>query len=221
MKTKRVATLNAGIIKPIIWFETNWKIFGLIGILLTVSCSKNDEEEIIIQDPPANYEAVIIYTDVEPDFSSEALNTSYNLDLNNDKNNDFTITLDSYEDWGFLEIFAITYGGIISVDPWYTNCIPLENESKIYNLVGSKNGERYASGGIISVSDCVGNLGTAGCGYDWSGKNDKYLGLRIKINGKMHYGWARMNVTSLTQWVVKDYAYNATPNMPILAGQME
>lgn len=51
----------------------------------------------------------------------------------------------------------------------------------------------------------------------------KYLGLRFTINGQVHYGWARLNVTPATFYplmtaIVSGYAYEATPNKSIPAG---
>lgn len=58
---------------------------------------------------------------------------------------------------------------------------------------------------------------------------DKYIGFRFKIDGAYHYGWMRLS-TSLNPGVtpqmiehsiiIKDYAYDATPNNPIVAGDM-
>jgi hypothetical protein len=55
----------------------------------------------------------------------------------------------------------------------------------------------------------------------WENAQDKYLGLRFYIKGKIHYGWARLNVNgdagisaSLT-----GYAYETIPNKGIITGK--
>lgn len=224
MRPNWVATLHARKYKVLFRFIKIWRVVYLIGTsFLIISCA-NDELEIIDivdNEPPVYNESLIIYTDIEPDFTGESLNDSYKLDLNNDEIFDFIVDWSGYESWNLLEIKSIRNHGIISVDPWYTNCVPLNIDSKIFNLVGSNNGEYYASGGIITAGYCSGNEDSIGCSIDWSGKNDKYLGLRINIKGQNHYGWARMEVTNYNQWAIKDYAYNASPDKPILAGQRE
>jgi len=45
------------------------------------------------------------------------------------------------------------------------------------------------------------------------------LGLRIFKDGNYYYGWARLSVLGSERMIIKDYAYNSTPNAPILAGQ--
>jgi len=50
----------------------------------------------------------------------------------------------------------------------------------------------------------------------------RYLGLKFKIDGKDHYGWARLNVkTYYTQITatLTGFAYETIPNKPIRAGQ--
>jgi hypothetical protein len=63
-------------------------------------------------------------------------------------------------------------------------------------------------------------------GGKWANQKDKFEGLRIKSILGYNYGWVRFSLI-LTPWtshlnkayiVVKDYAYQTTPNMPILAG---
>jgi hypothetical protein len=45
--------------------------------------------------------------------------------------------------------------------------------------------------------------------------------LKFFVNGNAHYGWARLDVTADGDvFVMKDYAYNATPGAAIQAGQM-
>jgi hypothetical protein len=47
---------------------------------------------------------------------------------------------------------------------------------------------------------------------------DRYIGCKFKLGLNTHYGWVRVNFSSLTL-VIKDYAYESTPNQPINAGQ--
>lgn len=57
-------------------------------------------------------------------------------------------------------------------------------------------------------------------GGEFLGAGDKYLPLKFDIGLNTHYGWVRINVNATcTQYIVKDYAYNATAGQMILAGQ--
>ena len=56
----------------------------------------------------------------------------------------------------------------------------------------------------------------------WWNVRNRYLGLQFKIKGKIHYGWARMNVKVKEHKVIAaltGYAYETIPNKPIIAGK--
>jgi hypothetical protein len=59
---------------------------------------------------------------------------------------------------------------------------------------------------------------------NWVNVKNRYLGLKFKVHGKTHYGWARLRI----QWVNSSYSFSATltgyayetiPNKPILTGR--
>jgi|SRR5579872_1344743 len=68
----------------------------------------------------------------------------------------------------------------------------------------------------------MGCFSTNYVGY-WVNRDNRYLGLRFIISGKVHYGWARLN-TTLTHGnqpvvVLTGYAYETIPNKAIIAGK--
>jgi hypothetical protein len=60
----------------------------------------------------------------------------------------------------------------------------------------------------------------------WAGNlKNRYLGVRFLINGKFHYGWIRLTVTTNVKLrkptlsaTITGYAYETVPDKPILAG---
>lgn len=55
---------------------------------------------------------------------------------------------------------------------------------------------------------------------NWVGVTDRYLGIRVKRNGKVFYGWIKMDVDATPTYVkIKDYAVNLTPGAMIKTGQ--
>jgi hypothetical protein len=64
-------------------------------------------------------------------------------------------------------------------------------------------------------------------GGQWPYARGRYLGLRFVIAGKIHYGWARLSVPSITlknginaiTAVVTGYAYETMPGKPIITGK--
>ena len=59
----------------------------------------------------------------------------------------------------------------------------------------------------------------------WLDTKNRYLGLQFVINGQVHYGWARLNVTFPPRpsrgifAILTGYAYETDPNKPIITGK--
>jgi hypothetical protein len=56
---------------------------------------------------------------------------------------------------------------------------------------------------------------------DWNHVQNRYLGLRFKIDGETHYGWARITVRGDGghDAIITGYAYETEPDRPIVSGQ--
>ncbi len=66
-------------------------------------------------------------------------------------------------------------------------------------------------------------LSTSG---DWINVTNRYIGLKFRIHGKVHYGWARLNVIlnhlnakNAFVGTLTGYAYETIPNKAIIAGK--
>jgi hypothetical protein len=64
-------------------------------------------------------------------------------------------------------------------------------------------------------TDSSGNIRSTG---PWKNTDDRYLGFKFLINGKYHFGWARLSV-HLNTMLLTGYAYETVANKPITAGQ--
>jgi hypothetical protein len=54
----------------------------------------------------------------------------------------------------------------------------------------------------------------------WLNTRDRYLGLKFKINGQVHYGWVELaNPYGFVGPWLLGFAYNTVANQPIMAGQ--
>jgi hypothetical protein len=60
------------------------------------------------------------------------------------------------------------------------------------------------------------------CEGKWNDVKNRYLGLKFAIHGKVHFGWARLNVTCNVSHagrihaLLTGYAYETVPNKPII-----
>src|SRR5258708_5583525 len=81
----------------------------------------------------------------------------------------------------------------------------------------------YGSYGYVGFMVDGGAYGTnTWSGGPWANTTNRYLGLKFLIDGKVHYGWARMSVRILRNKIrLTGYAYETIPNQQILEGQTQ
>jgi hypothetical protein len=157
-------------------------------------------------------EAKIIYTQTHVVIGT---NHIYELDLNHDGIADFKIDNHSF--------FTDTIVATLSAVPAQANNAVVGRQLQIgspyyaYALArGAAIGPKQPfAGGWMAWSD------GANRGGRWVNTRSRYLGLKFRVKGKIHYGWARLNVTvgnSRISATLTGYAYETIPNQPIIAG---
>jgi hypothetical protein len=147
------------------------------------------------------------------------------ISMANNGVDNFSFDLDSFtlssrigrqlEVWGFNPP-----DGVLAVTPFDGTALALPRGAKI----GPSATVFYKYGALIERTRSYGS-GRVSHGY-WGGNpKDHYLGVRFAINGKTHYGWIRLTVTSNVKLnrptlsaTITGYAYETVPNKPILAG---
>jgi len=167
--------------------------------------------------PPS--EAEIVYT--PPDrIVVISKGHSYNLDLNHDGITDFTLQVRTFSG-------TSTFSSVLSARPAAGNGArgfetaqgaPWASALKAGAVIGRY---QYFPGKLMAeiVDTAGGSVISAG---SWLNVKNRYLGLSFQINGKTHYGWARLSVEkvqgALTA-VLSGYAYETIANKSILAGK--
>jgi hypothetical protein len=180
---------------------------------------------ILVLTVPA--EAKIVYTHVDKKIP---FNKTLFLDLNHDGIADFgfnnTAGTTSVGAWGFLTIF------------------PAKSVNQIWGAVTADGGSfRYASAlaagvqvgpnrqltpgnKLMAHSSFSGGRrrapSSSGCKGPWKNVTNRYLGLKFMIEGKAHYGWARLTVACSSFTVtatLTGYAYETIPNKAIITGK--
>ena len=174
-------------------------------------------------------QAQIVYTDI-PD---EALtwyteHYKYVLDLNNDGINDFSFKalhwFSASTDMAEVTIASTYVTGSARVNAKFLSgyapfCLPYAMNSG--DGIDAGNNWILPSDGTSDYQHgafeyCGVYLGHHGY---WIDAGDKFVGLRVKAGNDYYYGWARLNVINCHHMIIKDYAYNSTPNSPIHAGE--
>jgi hypothetical protein len=170
----------------------------------------------------AGAQAQVVYTDVNPDYSHDAPQNNgfaaYPLDLNNDQTIDFVVaSRDTVTPNSHVRLtFAAPYGAGNAVagetPSAYDYALALDINTMVdstLNWIAATNTMAYNADSANPYNE------------NWNGVTDKYLGLQFVVGGNTHYGWARLDSYAIGDSIVlKDYAYEATPNVGIMTGNM-
>jgi hypothetical protein len=166
--------------------------------------------------------AQVVYTDVNPDYTADDDNnanglTIVGLDLNNDATPDFVLAAGDTTDAGVRFRYTLVAPAAAA------NAIAGETPSGFdYALALNLNDAINNTLNWIAATNTMAyNVDSANpYNENWNGVTDKYLGLKFSVGANVHYGWARLDVQAIGDvWTLKDYAFNATPDAAINAGQ--
>jgi len=156
-------------------------------------------------------EAKIVYTKTHYVIGQNGV---YPLDLNHDGTIDFLIqksgtSTRSHNFLGVMDAFGNAVEGTNSA-------------SALKSGAPIGPGQRF--GNVYSAAMAGYGCSDFGCGTfgRWIDVTNGYLGLRFKIHGKTHYGWARMSVKLHRAQItatLSGYAYETVANKAIHAGQ--
>jgi hypothetical protein len=169
-------------------------------------------------------EAKIIYTKAHQVIGTNGI---YTLDLNHDGVVDFLLLESGYASFNgtrasntLLAKEALGNAVAGSVGKYSRHYAAALNMGA---RIGS--GEHFIKGGgrgetMAATFSGEGNTGRIG---QWLNVNNRYLGLKFKIAGKTHYGWARLTVqlpgNYLIDTTLTGYAYETVAGKAIRAGQ--
>lgn len=155
-------------------------------------------------------EAEVVYT---PAHILITRNAPYSIDLNHDGVTDFTISSFSRS----LAVIAPKGNGV-KCDPGscaftFAYAGTMQAGSPIGSTIPFYGSNRVA-------------MAIEGLALPWDNVRDRYLGLKFEIQGKNHFGWARLSVQFSSQhnvWRARltGYAYETVADRPIKAGQIQ
>lgn len=156
-------------------------------------------------------------------------NTTLHLDLNHDGIADFDLK-DTFSTW----FYGLSSAGRLSVLPdrqknaIWGHVVRFAYASALYAgvRVGPKGHFLPGAGGMAAETN-NGGRDRPDFSYGngpWANVTNRYLGLKFVIKGKIHFGWARLNVTLGTYnaqltGTLTGYAYETVANRPIFTGK--
>jgi len=174
-------------------------------------------------------QAEIVYT---PTHQVITANQTYALDLNHDGITDFIFRNNYFGGADQLNrrggVFptggSYTYGGI-KLDPVKPNRVLInEREAAPPLKVGHKVGARADWDPVEGLMwGCEATDGSPFATFgSWKDVTARYLGLEFVIDGQIHFGWARLSVTTTNCTVtatLTGYAYETVAGKPIVTGE--
>ena len=173
-------------------------------------------------------QAKIVYTAAN---TKLPINAPFYLDLNHDGIKDFKLYLRSASGpptgsrsvYNSLRITGQRKNEVWTVRSSHTSrfCAAALPKGR---QVGPRSPLQKGSHIMAVYAQSVGGGGTEFCPWATNNVNaHPYLGLKFLINGKIHFGWARIENVILVgvSATLVDYAYETVPNRPIVAGKMK
>jgi len=169
--------------------------------------------------------AEIVYTKAHRQITP---NSTIKLDLNHDGITDFSLrdafSQSNFSSFGRLSVLPIGQKNQIRGHT-------VSNRAYASALFGGgrvgPNGQFLPASGMMAATSFLGGArrpGSATCTGAWANVSHRYLGLKFIITGKVHFGWARLNVScsakdSMVTALLTGYAYETVPDRPIIAGK--
>ena len=180
----------------------------------------------------ASVSGQIMYTDLEPDGIINA-GEAINIDLNGDGINDYSPGVVDVENGFGANLFTTPdVDPFISVFPGSTGNgfvgqqieAPDTANVDFYYYVSNLTRDTPIGPDSTIQRDVRGFLNFYSCAYPNSqfcnNVTDGFIGLALNLEGATHYGWMRVDVTrDAGFFVIKDFAFEATPDTEILAGE--
>jgi hypothetical protein len=164
-------------------------------------------------------EAKIVYTTVHVIIGHGGV-SDYKLDLNHDGVTDisFSTARNACTSGCFVYLFAdLPTGNEVRAEKF---------ESGGYSVSALRRGARIGNAGLVACAGaCLMAFDGSGIYHprgEWLNVKNRYVGLKLEIRGKAHFGWARLSVAiqpSQVTATLTGYAYETIPNKPIIAGK--
>jgi hypothetical protein len=162
-------------------------------------------------------QAKVVYTPA----NSQTSFGSIPIDLNNDGVVDFTISVQSgffHSEWAFVKpqvtgnaVLAAAKGGPAA--GFFG--VPVGPGEKFLTNTFYSYGMRMADAGMYG--------GSSWFNGPFANATNRYIGMKFLINGQVHYGWARVNLSNYLQGgslQLTGYAYETTPQTNIVEGHV-
>jgi hypothetical protein len=188
-------------------------------------------------------DAQVIYTDIDPDLMLDEAGDKLGVDLDQDGVNDivfqknlidvsfpYVISSNTYQIYYGIDFMRAKISGEHSLAATYSSlgyyALPFAlsaGDEVGPDLNWYDASQQFMQRSVllrVSTESGFSFSSTFGSGYFIPGNSNLYLGVKMKLDKNIFYGWVRFDVTSESHFVIKDHALNLTSNASIEAGDM-
>jgi hypothetical protein len=180
---------------------------------------------LLAMTPPS--QAEVVFT---PTNQLLTLHHSLSLDVNNDGVTDFTlreirsVCIETSNARRAPECSNFTFENLYARGMG-SNAVVMGATSASALPARTKVGPDDKFGNNVWLEFCSTQNGESQQGGPWLNVKNLYLGLRFTIDGQIHYGWARLTVSTnktfcIAKALLTGYAYETEPNTPITTGKL-
>ncbi|MFZ0321577.1 MAG: hypothetical protein WAL56_20805 [Candidatus Sulfotelmatobacter sp.] len=157
-------------------------------------------------------QAEVVYTPID-----RPIHSNYFLDLNHDGIDDFQITSYFYSGLGEVQIFGAQSNRMVAAAT-HTCGIRTDTSAPAPLRAGALIGPGKP---FEANATCMAFYNYSGGNGPWLDVRDRFAGFAFFIDGREHFGWARLSVNRFLfngTARIEGYAYETIPGKPIVAG---
>ena len=164
----------------------------------------------------------VTFVDVEPDMRTNILNVEFNVDLDGNGFRDvWFVQTTGTAGLGAFSASGVRIQSVPTGDPNSFYAFPIPAGESIENAAFSSASWNFSPppwGYLLSTAIV---LGSTVVNSGLFPGHDAYLGIEITMPDGIHYGYIRLEVGSFsTLGIIKSYAFETTPGVPIIAGSV-
>ena len=158
--------------------------------------------------------AAVVYTDIVPDSSKKLIGSKFewfSIDFNKDGKEEYNFRWDVYGPGDYFVHTTFASGNDLAL----TGATNPFGAAILTVIDAGKSIDASLMWNTSLPEPIIGDNSNP----NFSGKGDKYIGVRFKLGFNTHYGWILINFTAPDQLTVKSYAYEDAPNTAIITGK--
>jgi hypothetical protein len=171
-------------------------------------------------------DAQVIYTDINPDVTLNAVppeeNETYEVDFDGDGDPELVMTEEALNNGQPSDYVAGFPDGATGGGPDTQVAVVADTSAGYQYFIPLSAGQSISAGNVSATAAIPYGPTFTFQGGDpngWTGAGEQYAGVQFQLDsGDTHYGWILLEIPETGTVIVKEFAYESTPDTAIQAG---